>query len=79
MLHTICAEVVEPRLAGSAIGSNLLATSIGGTIGPLIFGVLIDWTGGYSVSWLMTGLVIFFGVFALAIGLREDQDSKSLS
>ena len=71
MLHTVCAEAVEPKLAGAAIGSNLLATSIGGTIGPLVFGTIVDATGGYGAAWTLGALVVLAGVLSIVIGLRE--------
>ena len=73
MLHTICAEAVEPHLAGAAIGSSLLTTSIGGTIGPLIFGAIIDAYGGYSAAWVTAAGVVFAGVLITAVGLKESK------
>ena len=71
MLHTVCAEAVEPRLAGAAIGSNLLATSVGGTIGPLVFGAIIDATDSYTAAWVLGALVVLTGVLCTAVGLKE--------
>jgi MFS transporter, ACS family, hexuronate transporter len=75
MLHTVCAEAVEPHLAGAAIGSNLLATSIGGTIGPLVFGAIIDAYGGYSAAWMIAAGVVLVGVLITAVGLKETKKS----
>ena len=71
MLHTVCAEAVEPRLAGAAIGSNLLATSVGGTIGPLVFGAIIDATDSYTAAWVLGALVVLTGVLCTAVCLKE--------
>ena len=72
MLHTVCSEAVEPRLAGAAIGSNLLATSVGGAIGPLVFGAVVDASSGsYTVAWFLVAGVVLTGVLIVAIGLRE--------
>ncbi|MBT6095591.1 MAG: MFS transporter [Rhodospirillaceae bacterium] len=71
LLHTVCAEAVKPELAGAAIGSNLLATSVGGTVGPLVFGAIVDATGGYTAAWIVAGAVIGIGVLITAFGLRE--------
>ena len=64
MLHTFCSEAVEPRLAGAAIGSNLLATSVGGAIGPLVFGAVVDASSGsYAVAWFLAAGVVLAGGF----------------
>lgn len=74
IIHTICAEAVEPRQAGAAIGSNLLATALGGAVGPLLFGAIVDATGGYASSWWVTGAIVALGVAMVAMGLRENKD-----
>ena len=71
LLHTICAETVAPKLAGAAIGSNLFATSIGGTIGPIVFGATVDATGSYTPAWLVTAGVLAAGVILFAVKFRE--------
>ena len=72
MLHTVCSEAVERRLAGAAIGSNLLATSVGGAIGPLVFGAVVDASSGsYTVAWFLAAGVVLAGVLIVVIGLKE--------
>jgi len=71
LMHTLCAEAVPPKLAGAAIGSNLLATSVGGSLGPILFGAIVDATGSYAPAWLATGGVVLAGVLLVAFGFRE--------
>ena len=72
MLHTVCSVAVERRLAGAAIGSNLLATSVGGAIGPLVFGAVVDASSGsYAVAWFLAVGVVLAGVLIVVIGLKE--------
>ena len=49
----------------------MFGTHIGGMIGPPIFGIFIDATGGYGVSWLLTSIAVLIGVLTLAFGFKE--------
>ena len=71
LMQTLSVEATEPRLAGSAMGYNMLGTHLGGMIGPPLFGTVIDATGGYGAGWMMTALVVLVGVLMLAFGFRE--------
>ena len=71
LLHTICAEAVPKDMAGAAIGSNLLATSLGGTFGPILFGLIIDNSGGYPLAWVVTGLMTLSGAMFVAFLFSE--------
>ena len=77
LLHTICAETVGPNLAGSAIGSNLFATSLGGAVGPIIFGLIVDNVGGYMAAWTATGALVLAGAMLVAFGFKESQSVSS--
>ena len=74
LMHTLCAEAVPPKLAGAAIGSNLLATSIGGSVGPILFGAIVDATGAYAPAWLATAGLVLAGVLLVGFGFREVRD-----
>ncbi|MFQ5764259.1 MAG: MFS transporter [Rhodospirillales bacterium] len=71
LVQTITVEAVEPRLAGSAIGFNMVGTHIGGMIGPPVFGAVIDATGTYGAGWLMTAAVVVAGTAMLCFWFRE--------
>lgn len=71
LMHTACAEAVEAGNAGAAIGTNLLATALGGTVCPLAFGALVDGLGGYGAAWFGIALITAVGVLAIVIGLEE--------
>ncbi len=71
LMHTACAEAVEPAYAGAAIGTNLLATALGGTVGPLAFGALVDAMGGYGAAWFAAALITGLGVLSIGLGLKE--------
>jgi len=71
LLHTICAEAAPKNLAGAAIGSNLFATSLGGTVGPILFGLIVDFTGGYALAWAVTGGMVLVGAMLVALLFHE--------
>lgn len=69
--QAIVVESVEPRLAGSAMGVNMLGVHIGGMVGPIIFGWIVDNWGGYGAAWAVTSAIVIFGTFALVFGFKE--------
>ncbi|MEE2698410.1 MAG: MFS transporter [Pseudomonadota bacterium] len=71
LMQTLSVEATEKKLAGSSMGYNMFGTHIGGMIGPPIFGIFIDATGGYGVSWLLTSIAVLIGVLTLAFGFKE--------
>lgn len=69
--QAIVVESVEPRLAGSAMGVNMLGVHIGGMVGPIIFGWIVDNWGGYGAAWAVTSAIVIFGTIALVFGFKE--------
>ena len=68
--QAIAVEAVEPRLAGSAIGVNMVGVHIGGMLGPVMFGYAVD-HGGYAASWLLTAMLCGAGTWMLAVWFKE--------
>ncbi|MFQ5546295.1 MAG: MFS transporter, partial [Acidiferrobacterales bacterium] len=54
LTQTLAVETVESRLAGSAMGYQLMGTSLGGMLGPPLFGAAVDLTGKFANGWLLT-------------------------
>jgi len=50
--HTWLAELAGPRAAGTAVGLGLALSSAGVTLGPLLFGYVLQETGSYLWPWL---------------------------
>jgi predicted MFS family arabinose efflux permease len=50
--HTWMAELAGPRTAGTAVGLGLAVSSAGVTLGPLLFGYLVQAAGGYRGPWI---------------------------
>jgi ACS family hexuronate transporter-like MFS transporter len=68
--HTLMAELAGPRAAGTAVGLGLAISSLGVTVCPPVFGLLVERVGGYGFAWgtLAAGLV---GGLLLLIPVRE--------
>jgi len=70
--QAIAVEAVEPRLAGSAVGFNMVGVHIGGFLGPVLFGAALDAYGGdYAAGWLVSAAVTGLGVVLLVFVFRE--------
>ncbi|MBI2158985.1 MAG: MFS transporter [Candidatus Rokubacteria bacterium] len=64
--HTLMAELASPRAAGTAVGLGLAVSSLGVTLGPLVFGACVEWAGGYRGPWIALALVMAGGLLLLA-------------
>lgn len=69
--QAIVVESVEPRLAGSAMGVNMFGVHIGGLLGPILFGWIVDSCGEYDAAWGVTAGIVILGTFALATCFKE--------
>ena len=58
------AELAGPRAAGTAVGLGLAVSSAGVTLGPLVFGYVVQAAGGYRGPWIVLALTM---VAALAV------------
>ena len=68
--HTLLAELVGPRGAGTAVGLGLTVSSLGVSLCPPLFGVAVQRLGGFSVPWAGLGLVMAVNL-CLLIPVRE--------
>jgi ACS family hexuronate transporter-like MFS transporter len=64
-------------LAGVATGVNFVVVNIGAIAGPPLFGYFVDFTGGYSTSWLFTGMCLAMVAFLSAIQKKERMLTES--
>jgi ACS family hexuronate transporter-like MFS transporter len=68
--HTLMAELVGARAAGTAVGLGLAVSSLGVTICGPLFGLAVEASGGYAAPWL--GLAAAMGVaIVLLAAVRE--------
>ena len=68
--HTLLAELVGPRGAGTAVGLGLTVSSFGVSLCPPIFGLAVQRLGGFSVPWAALGIVMAANL-CLLIPVRE--------
>ena len=68
--HTLMAELAGPRAAGTAVGLGLAISSLGVTLCPPVFGLVVERVGGYGFAWatLAGGMV---AALLLLIPVRE--------
>jgi len=69
--QTMAVETTEPRLAGSAMGYTMIGTSLGGMIGPPVFGAIVDLSGDYANGWLFSAALLVAGTLLLGLGFKE--------
>jgi len=68
--HTLLAELVGPRGAGTAVGLGLSVSSLGVSICPPIFGLAVQRLGGFGIPWAALGVVMALNL-CLLIPVRE--------
>ncbi len=77
LILSMTAESVPSSLVGSAIGYNALAWSVGGTVGPPLFGLVLDHSGNdYGLGWLAMGAIMLIGVIIIGTSFKERTDKS---
>lgn len=71
LMQTMATEAVQPRLTGSAIGYNMVGTSMGSIVGPPVFGAVVDLTSAFESGWLLCAGLVTLGVIVMATGFQE--------
>lgn len=72
LVLSMTAETVPSELVGSGIGYNAVAWSIGGAVGPPLFGLILDHSGmNYGLAWTVIGGVMFCGAMFMWRQFRE--------
>ena len=68
--HTLMAELAGVRAAGTAVGLGLAISSLGVTVCPPIFGLVVERIGGFGAAWLSLAASMVLGLLLL-IPVRE--------
>ncbi len=68
--HTLMAELAGVRAAGTAVGLGLAISSLGVTVCPPIFGLVVERVGGFGFAWLSLAASMVLGLLLL-IPVRE--------
>ncbi len=71
LAQTLAVESVDPGQSGAALGYSLMGTSIGGVVGPPIFGAVVDYTGDLADGWITTAIFVALGTALVAVTVRE--------
>jgi len=72
LILSMTAETAPPSLVGSAIGYNAVAWSVGGVIGPPLFGQILDWSNNdYGLAWVAMGIIMLIGAAVMASNFSE--------
>ncbi len=69
--QTIVVENAAPGLAATAVGYNRILTGLGGMVGPPLFGLTVDLTGGYRGGWALTAAIVAAGTLIIGVFFRE--------
>jgi ACS family hexuronate transporter-like MFS transporter len=64
--HTLMAELAGPRAAGTAVGLGLAISSLGVTVCPPVFGLVVEGLGGYTAAWMALALSMVVALLLLA-------------
>ncbi|MHA1754435.1 MAG: MFS transporter [Candidatus Odinarchaeia archaeon] len=66
-------RMIEPEQSNLAMGLLVMATGITGFSFPILFGLLVDITGGYVLSYLLLGLVLLItSGISYTLRIRKD-------
>jgi sugar phosphate permease len=74
--HTLMAELAGPRAAGTAVGLGLAISSLGVTVCPPIFGLVVEHLGGFGAGWMALAASM---VLALLLLLPVRERTLSIS
>jgi ACS family hexuronate transporter-like MFS transporter len=75
--YALIGELAGAARTGAALGLVITANSLGTIFGTPLFGYLVDRTGSYTVAWQALGGVVFVGIVALILFLREHRIAES--
>jgi predicted MFS family arabinose efflux permease len=59
----------SPSAPGKATGVAIVGTSIGGMVGPTVFGFLVE-RSGYTVAWSVAAVALLAGAVCVGLAAR---------
>ncbi len=73
--HALVTETVGRRYAATGVGFSLTMIETGTTVGPPIFGLVVDLTGTYRIAWLFLAVLCVAGsLVAVTLARRMRRD-----
>lgn len=76
LIQTVVVEMANPIYTATSVSYNRLFVSLGGSIGPPLFGAAVDLTGGYGAGWLITAGLVLIALLIFAFGFREQPQER---
>ena len=73
---TIASEISAPESAATTVGYNLAMVSLGGVIGPPLFGYAMGSLGSYAAGWIVTGAFVAVGLLLIRFVFVERQGGR---
>ncbi len=68
-----CTETVHQRLAPVAVSFVTLFFAVGQLIGPAVAGLLVEWSGGFRVVFMITSSLMVFGILLCWYSRKSQQ------
>lgn len=73
---TIASEISPSERTATTVGYNLTLVSLGGVVGPPLFGFAMDYLGGYAAGWLLTGGLVAGGFLLIRFVFVERRGAQ---
>ena len=70
-VYTVAQTLAGPRASGKWVGVQNAIGNLSGIVGSILTGALIDWTGRYSVAFLVAGAIGLAGAGAWLLVVRR--------
>jgi MFS family permease len=70
-LYTIGQTLAGPRAAGKWMGVQNAIGNLAGMVAPVVTGMLVDWTGQYTMAFVVTGVVGLAGAASWFVLVRQ--------
>lgn len=70
--HALIGKISGKEMAGRATGLIVAIVFIGGVVGPLLFGKIVDASGSYDTAWLFLSAVMACAVIAYSLIREKD-------
>jgi MFS family permease len=75
--HTVLTETAGQKYAGTAVGFGLTLVEAGTTMGPPIFGLILDLSGSYQVGWYFLAFLSAVGSLIALLAARVVEGPKA--
>jgi ACS family hexuronate transporter-like MFS transporter len=75
--HTVLTETAGRKYAGTAVGFGLTMVEAGTTLGPPIFGLIVDLSGSYQVGWYFLASLSALGSLIALLAARVVEGPKT--